>query len=139
MIEQLKSIIDQVVGQEVTKSNIDSNLTSQVAQETGNSLINGLSGALQQGNLTEIMSLFNDDKSSLASNPMVSQIVTNLAGTLGSKFGIDAKQASGFASTIIPMVISFIGSKSKDGAAGFNIADLVSGLSGGNGGNLLDS
>lgn len=139
MVEQLKILIEHVVSQEVSKTSIGSNLTSQVAQETGNSLLSGLSGAFQQGNITEIMGLFNDDKSNLASNPLVKQIVTGLATNLGSKFGIDEKQASGFATSIIPMVISFIGSKAKSGDAGFSVTDLISGLSGGNSGSLLDS
>jgi hypothetical protein len=110
-----------------------------VAEETGNSLLNGLSGAFQSGNITEIKGLFNDDKPSLVSNPLVKQIITGLASNLGSKFGIDEKQASSFANSIIPMVISFIGSKAKSGDSGFNITDLISGLTEGKSGGLLDS
>lgn len=138
MIEQFKSLIEQVVSQEVSKTSINNSLTSEVAQETGNSLINGFSGAIKNGNISEIMSLFNDDKNTLVSNPLVKQIVTSLATSLGSKFGIDEKQAAGFASSVIPMVISYISSKSKSGESGFSITDIMSNLGDGNSGSILD-
>lgn len=139
MIDQLKQIIEQFSAQEVTNSSVDNSLTSKVAQETGNSLMDGLSTAVKGGNFGEIMNLFNQDKNTLVSNPIVQQIITGLTNNLGSKVGIDAKNASSLASTIIPLVISFLGSKAKSGEAGFNITDIISGLSGGKSGGLLDA
>ena len=139
MVDQIKNVIEQLASQEIAKSSVDNNLTSQIAQETGNSLMNGFTSAFQQGNMGDVMSLFNQDKNSLVSNPLVQQIISGLTNNLGAKVGIDSAQASSLASTIIPLVISFLGSKAKSGEAGFNITDIVSGLGGSNSGSMLDA
>ena len=139
MLDQLNKIIEQFTAQEVSNSSVDNSLTSKVAQETGNSLLEGISGAVKGGNFGEIMNLFNQDKNSLVSNPLVQQIISGLTNNLGTKVGIDSKNASSLAATLIPLVISFLGSKAKSGEAGFNITDIISGLSGGKSGGLLDA
>jgi len=138
-MNQFASIIQQLVGQQIASTKIDQNLVPQVAEETGNSLLSGLTNAFKDGNASEIMSLFTQENSNLASNPMVGQIISGLASNLGTKFGIDSAQASTFASSVIPLIINFISSKSGSGASGFNVTDLISGLSGNNSGGFLDN
>ncbi|ADY50946.1 hypothetical protein Pedsa_0364 [Pseudopedobacter saltans DSM 12145] len=140
MVEKVKELIEQIAQQKVENtSGISNNLSSDVAKETGNSIVSGFKDALSNGQVNDIMGLMNINASAISSNPVVQNIVNSLTGKLSSNFGIDTQAAVNFSQSVIPQILSTIFSKAKDGNGGFNIADIISSLSGGQGGGILDS
>lgn len=139
MIDQIKDIVAQFATKEVVNNaNIDSSLASSVAEETGNSLINGLKSEVSGGNMSALMGMMdNVDVNSLASNPAVKSIITSLSSNLGAKFGFDASTSSNFASSVIPQILSTILSSVKKGD--LNIMNILSSFTEGSGAaSLLD-
>lgn len=139
MIDQIKGIVTQFATKEVANNaNIDSSLASSVAEETGNSLINGLKSEVSGGNMSALMGMMdNVDVNSLASNPVVKSIITSLSANLGAKFGFDASTSSNFASSVIPQILSTVLSSVKKGD--LNIMTILSSFTAGSGAaSLLD-
>lgn len=138
MIDKLQQLIQQTTTQEVDRnSNIANDLTGNVATETGSSLLDGLKSAVSSGNLGDLTNMLgNTDKNALTSNPVVKNIISSLTSKLGTNVGLDSHTASGFASSIIPQIISIVSSKVQSGD--FNISDILSSLTGGGTGSALD-
>jgi len=138
MIDQIQQIINQLTEKEVVNNQgIDSNLTSNVAKETGNSLIEGLQNAVSGGNMSELMNMFSgNDTNSLTSNPIVKNIIESLTSKLGANVGLDSSTSGSFASSIIPQILNMIMGKAKSGD--FNITDILGSLTGGNAASILD-
>lgn len=142
MLDQIKKIVEQLTTTEVANNaSIDSNLASNVAEETGNSLIDGLKSAVSGGNMSDIMGMMsNTDVNTLTSNPVVKNIIESLSSNLGSKFGLDSGTSSNFASSIIPQILSAVLGGVKNG--NFNVTDILGSLTGGgssaSGGSILD-
>lgn len=139
MVEQFKKIIQQIAEKEVSvNANVNNDLAGNVAQETGNSLIEGLKSAVSGGNMSEVMGLVNaTDINSLTSNPVVKNIIDMLSSKLTNNVGIESSTSSGLASSIIPQLIRMVFS----GKGGGNITDILGSLIGGSqdGGSILDS
>src|SRR5690606_5182983 len=131
MMDKLQQIIQQLTTQEVgNNSNIANNLAGDVAKETGSSLIDGLKSAVSGGNLGDLTNMLgNTDKNELTSNPVVKNIISSLASKLCANVGLDSNTAGGFASSIIPQIISMISNKVQSGD--FNINEIISSFTGG--------
>lgn len=137
MIDKLQQIIQQVTNQEVGDNvNISKELAGNVAQETGSTLMDGLKSAVSNGNIGELTSIFSGsgEQSSITSNPLVQNIVSSLTSKLGSNVGLDSSTAGGFASAIIPKLISVITDKVKSGD--IDVTALLSSFTSGN--SILD-
>src|SRR5690606_27391102 len=138
MIDKIKGLINQIAEQQVQNTEgISNSLGSDVARETGTSIISGFKDAISNGQINDIAGLMNID--SVASNPVVQNIIQGLSSKLGNNFGIDAQTATNFSQSVIPQILSTIFSKAKDGSGGFNISDIISSLSGGQNSGILDS
>src|SRR5690606_2498799 len=139
MIEQLKKIIEQVTEQAVSgNANVSNELAANIANETRNSLMEGLKSAVSNGNMSEIMGMINAaDLNSLTSNPIVKSIIQNLTSKLVNNIGMDASTSSGLAGSIIPQLLNMV----LGGKSNINITDIIGSLAGGNnsGGSILDN
>ena len=129
-MEKLQQIIQQLTNQELgNHSNIDNTLADDLAKETGSSLIDGLKSAISGGNISDLTAMLgNSDQTSLASQPIIKDIISSLTSKLGGSKGLDSNIAGGFASAIIPKIISMVSSKIQSGE--LNIADIVASFSG---------
>ena len=116
-----------------------------VVAEATNSITNGIQGAIAGGGLHDLMSLVGSGSniSSISSNPVIGSIISNLTGSLVSKFGLQDSQANGVANSLIPNVVSSLIS-GGNAAGGFNIQGLLGSLTGGgnqqqgSGGGIMD-
>lgn len=133
MLDQISKIIEQVGAKEAGAKGIPSDMLSQVTGETKESIVSGFKSAVSGGNIDQITSLFsgNSSANALTSNPMISGMITNLTSKLTGSLGMDSGTSKGFATAVIPQILSMLISKSKDSDAGFNPTDLISTLGGG--------
>ena len=73
-------------------------------------------------------------------NPVVKQLTEKVTGNLGEKFGLSSDAAGSVPGGLIPQILGGLVNKAKDpNQPGFNMNDLVSAISGGQGGGLMDA
>lgn len=157
MLDQLLNVVQQYAQDAVVKNqDVPNQHNDAVQQEVFGAIQNGLSSAISNGNLADVMGLFSSgaQQQNIANNPIVDMIVKNVVGSLGQKFGISPQVATGIASSLIPQVLSkfaqqtanpndpsidmngIIGALAGGSAKGVDFNDLLSQFTSGNGGNV---
>lgn len=135
MFEQLTQLVQQFGNDAVVKNDAVPNEQNEaVMQEASNSIVDGLKNMAAQGNISDLSSLFQGNNASDTSNPVVQKLTEQLTGNLGEKFGLSSDAASGVAGSLIPKVLgSLVGNAKDPNHKGFEVADIVNAISGGNG------
>lgn len=135
MFEQLTQLVQQFGNDAVVKNDAVPNEQNEaVMQEASNSIVNGLKNMAAEGNISDLSSLFQGNNASDTSNPVVQKLTEQLTGNLGEKFGLSSDAASGVAGSLIPKVLgSLVGNAKDPNHKGFEVADIVNAISGGNG------
>ncbi len=135
MFEQLTQLVQQFGKDAVVKNDAVPNEQNEaVMQEASNSIVDGLKNMAAQGNLSDLSSLFQGNNASNISNPVVQKLTEKLTGNLGEKFGLSSDAAAGVAGSLIPKVLgSLVGNAKDPNHKGFEVADIVNAISGGNG------
>lgn len=132
MLDNLLKLVAEHAQDAIVKNDAVPNQFNDAAIQEATSVIqNNLSSSLSQGNLQDVLSIFGNSNQ-VASNPLVGNIVSQLAGNLGEKFGVQPQQAQSIANSLIPMVINQFAQKTNNpNDNSFNINDIISNLSGG--------
>ena len=135
MFEQLTQLVQQFGNDAVVKNDAVPNEQNEaVMQEASNSIVDGLKNMAAEGNISDLSSLFQGNNASDTSNPGVQKLTEQLTGNLGEKFGLSSDAASGVAGSLIPKVLgSLVGNAKDPNHKGFEVADIVNAISGGNG------
>ena len=135
MFEQLTQLVQQFGNNAVVKNDAVPNEQNEaVMQEASNSIVDGLKNMAAEGNISDLSSLFQGNNASDTSNPVVQKLTEQLTGNLGEKFGLSSDAASGVAGSLIPKVLgSLVGNAKDPNHKGFEVADIVNAISGGNG------
>lgn len=110
-----------------------------VIGEATHSIASGLQDALANGNVKEVMGLFNSNGQVDTQNPVVNNISGNLISSLTQKFNLNSGAAASLAATLIPTVLGSLVKKTNDPSDnGFSLDSIFSSLTGGstNGMNL---
>jgi hypothetical protein len=75
----------------------------------------------------------------LANNPVVAQMISNIAANFGSKFGVSPQAAQSIASGLIPQVLNqFINKTNDPNDRDFDLQDMMRGFSGNSSLNVND-
>lgn len=139
MFDQLTELVKQYGGEAViNNSAVPNDQNDAVMNEASSSIVNGLKNMAANGNLSELAELFQGKTS--GSSPVVKNLIEQVSGNLGSKFGLSNEASTGVANNLIPQVLESLINKAKDpNDSSFNIQDIVNSISGGNGGGLMDA
>jgi uncharacterized protein YidB (DUF937 family) len=147
MFENLISLIEQHAGNAVINNPaVPNEQNNAVISEAGNSIVGTLKNMVSQGNMQEVLNLFNNSGNA-GTGTAAQSISNNFIQTLTSKFGLGQSAASGIAASLIPNVLQSLVNKTNDPAdTSFNLQGIISHLtgaaSGGNvapGGGIMDS
>jgi hypothetical protein len=90
---------------------------------------------VKQGNLQQVVSMFQGSQSSnsLTSNPLVGSLVSNVAGSLASKFGVSPQVAQGIATSLLPTVMNqFVKKTNNPRDTDFDLQNMMRGFTGNN-------
>ncbi len=118
MLDQLISLgKDQLLGQLQQQAGLQQNQAGKALDVTQDSLTSTLISQVAGGNVGEIMSLFNGSATSTAANPVVGSMISNLAGDLAAKVGINPQTAQTAANLIVPFIMQKFASKESGTAA----------------------
>lgn len=144
MLDQLIKLVEQNAGKAIVQNDAVPNQHNNAAiKDVATQIFDGLKGQVSQGNVQEVVSMFQGGQSSLTSNPMVTQLITKVAGSLASKFGVSQQQAQSIATSLIPVVMNKFVDKTNDtNDNDFNLQDIMKNFTGNNNfdvGSLLGS
>lgn len=141
MFDQLSELVKQF-GNEAVVNNpaVPNEQNDAVMNEAGSSILSGLKDMVASGNINDLSSILSGNSSINTNNPVVQQLTEKVTGNLGEKFGLSSDAAGSVASGLIPQILGGLINKAKDpNQPGFNMSDLVSAISDGKGGGLMDA
>ncbi|MBC6489575.1 DUF937 domain-containing protein [Flavihumibacter stibioxidans] len=132
MIDNLLNLVRENAGEAIFNNpDIPNDRNEEAVQETTSSLVSGLQGILAQGGVKDLLGMFNSGGVD-NSNPVVQNLSGGLIGNLVNKFGLDSGKAGSLVSSLLPMVLNQLISRTKNPADnGFSLDGLFGQLSGG--------
>tara|TARA_R110000868_G_scaffold340496_1_gene601158 strand:+ start:3376 stop:3939 length:564 start_codon:yes stop_codon:yes gene_type:complete len=132
MFEQLKQLAQQFgVDSVINNTAIPNEKNEAVLGEASNSILSGLQKIVSEGGIDQLAGLFQGNNATNSTNPVVEKLTQELSGNLGEKLGINASDASGVASKLIPQILGAIVSKAKDpNDSSFEISDIIGAITG---------
>ena len=141
MLENLEQLIRDNAQDLIVKNNaVPNEQNDAVMSEASSSIIDGLKSMVANGNISELAEMFQGNNAGNNSNPVVKNLIEQVSGNLGSKFGLSSEASTGVASNLIPQVLESLVNKAKDpNDSSLNIQDIINSISGGNGGSLMDA
>ena len=141
MIDQLVKLVQQNAGDAIVNNNaIPNQFNGAAIESVAQQIFSGLQNGAAQGNVQQVTSLFNGASvSSLANNPMVTQMISKVAGDFAGKFGVSPQMAQTIAAGLIPQVINQFVNKTNDpNDSDFDLQDMLGKFTGNSGVNLGD-
>jgi uncharacterized protein YidB (DUF937 family) len=116
MLDQLMKLVEQHAGDAIVKNSaIPNEHNSAAIKEVASQIFSGLQSQATSGGLQNVVSMFkNGGSSNMASNPIVSGLVSQVAGSVASKFGISQQAAQSMAASLLPTVMSSLVKKTND-------------------------
>ncbi len=152
MLDQLIKLVEQNAGKAIVTNKAIPDQHNQAAIKTvAEQIFNGLKGHASQGNLQQLAGMFQGGGNA-SSNPIVTQLISSVAGSVASKFGISSQAAQSMAASLLPTVMNQLVKKTNDpkdnsfdlggimksvtGNNSFDLGSLMGGKSGGLGGML---
>jgi hypothetical protein len=136
MLDQLINLVKENAGDAIINNPaIPNQFNESAIGDVASQIMGGLQSHATGGNLQSIVSLFqNGGASGLASNPMVSGIVSSVAQSLASKFGVSGQAAQGIASSLLPTVMNqFINKTNDPNDNSFDLSSVLRSASGNSG------
>lgn len=132
MFENLLDLVKQNAGDAIINNPaIPNDHNDEAVSMASNSIMDGLKGALANGNINDVLHMFSHSDNAAAS-PVSQNIQGNFIQNLMSRFGIDQSQAGNIASSLIPMVLQKFVHKTNDpNDSSFDIQSIVNNLTGG--------
>jgi len=139
MLDQLKKLALQKLQERMSGNSLGASETTEAAGEGASSLINSIKEKLSGGNLDQVKDLFSQDGESLENNGIFKNVQEKIAEVLQAK-GMSAEEAQQEAKATAPDVLNGIKEKfaSKDEADSAFSLESLTGLLGGNAGDLLN-
>lgn len=131
MIDQIMDMVRQSSQDAVVNNpEVPNEQNEAVIQTAGGSLMNSIKGMIQGGNLSSIMELMQSAQSGNAATPAVQNISSNLSNDLAQQHGFSSSTAGNIAASLIPALLSKLGSKP---GGGFDLSAIMGMLNGGGG------
>lgn len=133
MLDQLVQLVrDSAQETVVANPAIPNEQNDAVIGEASHSIASGLQEALANGNVKDVMGLFNSNGQVDNSNPVVNNISGNLISSLTEKFNLNGSTAAAIAGSLIPSVLGSLVKKTNDPSDnGFSLDGIFSSLTGG--------
>jgi len=135
MIDQLIKLVQQNAGESIVRNDALPNQFNNAAiEEVARQIFDGMQGQVGSGNMQQLTSMFKGgDMSTLANNPMVGQIISNIAANFATKFGVSPQTARSIAMSLIPTVMNQFVNKTNDpNDRDFDLQDMLRGFTGNN-------
>ena len=135
MLEQLMKIVEQHAQESIVQNSaIPNQFNNAAIKEVSNQIFNNLKGQVNQGNMQQIIAMFQAGGGrAVAQHPVVSSIILSVTSSLASKFTLPADVAQNVANQMVPSVINQVIRKTNDlRDIDFDLQQMMRGMSGNN-------
>lgn len=138
MLENLLSLVRENAGEAIINNPTIPNEYNEAAiQTTAQSILNGLQQQINGGNLEGLLTMFSGQTTG-THHPVINNVNQNVVSNLMARFDISNGAAGAIASSLVPVVMSKLVSKSNDpDDSSFNLPGMLSRLTGEEAGNPL--
>ena len=132
MLEQLLKLVEQNAQQPIIQNKaIPDQFNNAAIKEVTNQIIESLKGQISQGNIQQVVSMFQSGGRSIGTNPVVGNVISSVSASLTSKFGISQEVAQSVANDVVPSVISQVVKKANDPHdIDFDLQQMMRGMTG---------
>jgi hypothetical protein len=136
MLENLKELVKEYSGEAIINNpDIPNERNDEAVEDASNSIVSGLRNEISQGNLTDVMGMFNGGEQAATQSPVAKNIQSGFVENLVKKLGLEQGKASGIASMIIPIVLKRFVNKTNDpNDKSFNLQDIIGSITSGGSG-----
>lgn len=133
MLDQLFNLVKEHAGDAIINNpDIPNERNDEAVGEVTNSIAGGLQNALAGGQFKDVLKLLGGQGGDLQSNPLAGQLSGNAITSLMDKFGLNQGQAGGIVSSLLPMVLNNLVSKTNNpNDNSFDLQGIFSSLTGG--------
>lgn len=133
MFENLLTLVKENAADAIINNPaIPNDRNDEAISYASNSIVDGLKGALANGNINDVLSMFKGENA--AASPISQNIQGGFIQNLMEKFGLDNGQAGGIANSLLPSILNQFASKTNDpNDNSFDLQDILQKLNGGNG------
>lgn len=115
MLDQLIQLVEQHASNAIVNNSAIPNQHNGAAiKEVAQQIFNGLQSHATSGNFQQLAGLFQGGTANMSSHPIVTQLVSSVATSVASKFGVSTQAAQSMASNLLPTVMSQLVSKTNN-------------------------
>ncbi len=115
MLDQLLKLVEQSAQQPIVQNKaIPDQFNNAAIKDVTQQILSTLKAEIANGNMQQIVGLFQSNGRSLNAHPVVSNINQSVINSLVSKFGINASLAQTVAAEVVPNVIGQVIRKAND-------------------------
>ena len=132
MFENLLELVKGNAGDAIINNTaVPNEQNDAVINHASTSIMDSLKNQLAGGNFADVLSTLGG-KTGLANNPVVSNIISSVSGSLMSKFGLSQAAASSVTSNLVPNVMNQLVTKTNDpNDNSFDLGGIFNSLTGG--------
>lgn len=133
MLQQLIDLVKENAGGVINSDPaIPGDKKQEAVNVAGSSIAGGLQDMISKGGVKDVMGMFAGSAADVNSSPVAQHVSSSFVQNMTSKVGLSSSHASGLASSIIPMVLGKLVSKTNDpNDKSFDIQDIFNQFSGG--------
>ncbi len=135
MLDNLLQLVKDFGENEVVNNPaIPNEHNNAVMGEAGMAVAGTLQQALANGNVQDVLAMFQQGDGDVMSNPLAQQAQGSFLDSITSKLGIDKGAAAGVASSLLPMIMNTLVKRTNSQApedSGFDLNSLIGSLTGG--------
>jgi len=130
MLDQLIKLVEQNAGTAIVQNKAIPDQQNQAAINiVAEQIFDGLKSQAAGGNIQQLASMF--QSGSVTNNPIVTQLVNNVASQVASKLGISNQAAQSMASSLLPTVMNQLVQKTNDpNDSSFDLGGVMSSVTG---------
>lgn len=133
MLDQLLKIVEQNAQESIVQNKaIPDQFNNAAIKDVTSQIISSLKGQVGQGNIQQIVSMFQTGTGrSIGNHPVVGSLVASVAASLSTKFNIPGQVAQSVASSLVPNVMSQLIQKTNDPKdIDFDLQQMMRGMTG---------
>jgi hypothetical protein len=132
MFEPLFKIVEQNAQKAIIQNTaIPDQMNNAAIKEVTNQIFTNLKGQVSQGNMQQVISIFQTSGKGMSGHPLINSIVASVAESLTAKFGIQASAAQSVAATMVPTVMNEVIRKANDPRdIEFDLQQMMRGMTG---------
>ncbi|HWA33670.1 MAG TPA: hypothetical protein VG737_06050 [Cyclobacteriaceae bacterium] len=115
MFEPLFKIVEQNAQKSIIQNSaVPDQLNNAAIKEVTTQIFTGLKGQVSEGNMQQVISMFQIGSKGMTSHPVVGSIIASVAESLVAKFGIQSAVAQSIATGMVPAVMTEVIRKAND-------------------------